>query len=105
MAKRHLTKDEIIFKAKAESMAFVATGRAVKMIAMIVLRERFGFTNEDLKEFLERFEDVLDYYNKSKDYQALLKEWDDFFYEEIGERILYDNNTYGYGTFRGGTDA
>ncbi len=90
MARRHLTRDEIILKAKTEQQAFVATGRAVKMIALIVLHERYGFTADDCKEFLERFEDVLDYYNKSKDYNDLLKEWDDYFFDEIGEHILYD---------------
>lgn len=91
MARRHLTKDELILKAKTEQQAFVATGRAVKMIALIVLHERYGFTAEDCKEFLERFEDVLDYYNKSKDYNELLKEWDEYFFDEIGEHILYDS--------------
>ena len=90
MAKRHLNRAETLYKMKTETTAFVATGRAVKMIALIVLHERYGFTAEDCKEFLERFEDVLDYYNKSKDYQALLKEWDDYFFEEIGEHILWD---------------
>ena len=90
MAKRHLTKDEILFKQKTEAKAFLASSRAVKMIALIVLREQFSFGADDLKKFLEGFEDVLDYYNESKDYQALLHEWDDFFEEEIGERILWD---------------
>lgn len=90
MAKKHLNRDETLYKMKTEATAYVASGRAVKMIALIVLHERYGFTAEDCKEFLERFEDVLDYYNKSKDYQALLKEWDDYFFEEIGEHILWD---------------
>lgn len=90
MAKKHLNRDETLYKMKTEATAYVASGRAVKIIALIVLHERYGFTAEDCKEFLERFEDVLDYYNKSKDYQALLKEWDDYFFEEIGEHILWD---------------
>lgn len=90
MAKKHLNRDETLYKMKTEATAYVASGRAVKMIALIVLHERYGFTAEDCKEFLERFEDVLDYYNKSKDYQALLKEWDEYFFEEIGEHILWD---------------
>ena len=90
MARRHLTRDELILKARTEQQAFVATGRAVKMIALIVLREQFSFGTDDLKKFLRWFEDVLEYYNESKDYQALLHEWDDFFEEEIGERILWD---------------
>lgn len=90
MAKKHLNRDETLYKMKTEATAYVASGRAVKMIALIVLHERYGFTAEDCKEFLERFEDVLDYYNKSKNYQALLKEWDEYFFEEIGEHILWD---------------
>jgi len=85
----HLNKKELIAKAKADALAFMTSGRAVKLIAMIVLREKFQFSADDLRLFLDSFEDVLDYYNKSKGYQDLLHEWDDFFHDELGEYILY----------------
>ena len=90
MAKKHMDRDMALFKMKTEAEAFMSTSRAVKMIALIVLHEKFHFGAKDLREFLERFEDVLDYYNKSHDYQELLHEWDDYFLEEIGERILWN---------------
>lgn len=86
---KHKSRNEILAQMKTEALAYLATGRAVKMISLIVLHEQFGFDAEDLKKYLESFEDVLDYYNKSKDYQALLEEWDEYFEQEIGERILW----------------
>lgn len=86
---KHRSKNEILSQMKTEAVAYMATGRAVKLISLIVLHEQFGFDAEDLKKYLESFEDVLDYYNKSKDYQALLEEWDEYFEQEIGERILW----------------
>lgn len=88
---KHLQKSDVLAILKKETEAYYSTSRAVKLISLIVLHEKFGFTADDLKEYLERFQDVLDYYNKSKDYKALLKEWDDFFYDEIGEHILWEN--------------
>lgn len=86
---KHKSRNEVLAQMKTEALAYLATGRAVKMISLIVLHEQFGFDAEDLKKYLESFEDVLDYYNKSKDYQALLEEWDEYFEQEIGERILW----------------
>lgn len=87
--KKHMSKDQLLFKMKTEQMAYLASGRAVKLIALIVLHEQYHFNAEQCKEFLERFEDVLDYYNKSKEYTSILEEWDEYFEQEIGERILW----------------
>ena len=86
---KHLDRNGVIARMKAEATAFAASGRAVKMISLIVLHEQFGFSAEQLREFLDRFEEVLDYYNESKDYQGLLHEWDDYFKELLGEAILW----------------
>lgn len=86
---KHLNRDAVNAKLKAEATAFAASGRAVKMISLIVLQEEFGFTAQQLRTYLDRFDDVLDYYNTSKDYQALLHEWDDYFEQELGEKILW----------------
>ena len=85
---RHLSKAEILFRAKTEATAFIATGRAVKLISMVILSEEFHFEPEQLKQFLVRFEDTLDYYNGSNDYKALLNEWNEYFKETIGEDVL-----------------
>ena len=89
MAKKHLNRAETLYKMKTEATAFVATGRAVKLIALIILHKEYNFNAEQCKEFLERFEDVLDYYNKTKEYTSILEEWDEYFEQEIGERILW----------------
>lgn len=86
---KHLSRDAVNAKLKAEAEAFAASGRAVKMISLIVLQEEFGFTAQQLRTYLDRFDDVLDYYNTSKDYQSLLHEWDDYFEQELGEKILW----------------
>lgn len=88
MAKRHLSKSELLYKAKTEATAFATTGRAVKLISLVILTEEFHFTPEQQKLFLERFDDTLDFYNESNDYKKLLNEWNDYFKETIGEDIL-----------------
>lgn len=87
--KRHLSKQEIMFKLKTEAEAFMATGKAVKLITLVVLSDIFDFDAEALKEYLDAFERVLERYNTSDDYHALLEEWDNFFFEELGEHILW----------------
>lgn len=86
--KRHLTRDELIWKAKKEAEAYAVTGRAVKLISLVILEAEFHFTTEQLKTFVERFDDTLEYYDRSKDYNALLDEWNDYFKDTIGEDIL-----------------
>ena len=85
--KRHLSKSEILFKAKTEATAYMATSRAVKLISLVILSEEFGFDPSELKLFLERFDDTLDYYNTSNDYKQLLTEWNEYFKETI-ERVV-----------------
>ena len=87
--KKRLSKQDVLFKMKTEATAFMASSRTVKLISLIVLDEVFGFTNEELKEYIERFEDVLDYYNKSDNYKELLEEWDEHYGREIGQSILW----------------
>lgn len=86
--KHHSTKQELLHRLRIESKAFIASGRAVKLIALIILEKEFEFDPDGLKTFLECFEDTLDYYNQSKDYQKLLTEWDEYFIEELGQSIL-----------------
>ena len=62
----------------------------MQVIALVILREEFGFGPERLNRFMDRFEDTLDYYNNSNDYQALLHEWAEYFAEYAGIRILPD---------------
>lgn len=88
MARKHMTRSDLLQKVKIEAQAYMASSRAIKLIALIILAEQYGFNNEELKLFLESFEDVLDNYNQSNSYQQLLKQWNDYFIQEIGEDIL-----------------
>lgn len=88
MGKRHPNRNDILERMRIEATAFMASGRSVKLIALVILSEEFKFDADQLKTFLERFEDTLDYYNKSDDYTKLLNEWNDYFKETIGEDIL-----------------
>ena len=88
--KKHINdKSALMAMMKHEATAFAAAGRAVKLISLIILCEQFKFSAEDLKLYLDSFEDVLDHYNKSNDYKALLEEWDSYFEQELGARILW----------------
>ena len=91
----HRSRNELIERAKAESLAFMASSRAVKLIALIVLHqeETFDFDADQLRLFLDRFEEVLEYYNGSKSYQDMLKEWNAYFEELLGESILWKEKT------------
>lgn len=88
MGKMHPNRNDILERMRIEATAFMASGRSVKLIALVILSEEFKFDADQLKTFLERFEDTLDYYNKSDDYTNLLNEWNDYFKETIGEDIL-----------------
>lgn len=83
------SKEDLLWRLKVESEAFYGTSRAVKLVSLIILRQEFQFSNEDLQKYLERFEEVLEYYNQSNDYKALLNEWDEYFEQELGVRILW----------------
>ena len=83
------SKEDLLWRLKVESEAFYATSRAVKLVSLIILRQEFQFDNDDLQKYLERFDEVLEYYNESNDYKALLNEWDEYFEQELGKRILW----------------
>lgn len=85
---KHLSKNEIIARAMSEKAALSAAGKATLIISLVILHEEFSFDEEMLNDFVERYEDTLDYYNGSNDYQKLLKEWNDYFSEYAGISVL-----------------
>ena len=89
---RHLTKAEIILKAKSDATALATAAKAMQIVSMVVLHEAFGFDDKQLAEYVDRFQDTLDYYNDSNDYRALLKEWDEYFTDYCGVSILRRND-------------
>ena len=86
--KHNMTKNDLIWRAKTEAEAFAASGRAVKLISLVILEAEFNFDSEKLRTFVERFDETLEYYNKSNDYNKLLNEWNDYFKDTIGEDVL-----------------
>ena len=85
---RHLSADALLAVKKAQTQALEAAGKSMQLITLIILHEKYQFGPKRLNEFMEHFEDVLDYYNNSNDYQALLREWADYFKEYAGIQIL-----------------
>lgn len=89
--KKHLGKNELNALMSQQRRDFDAISRAVLIVAMVILHEAFSFDSEALSDFVDRFWDTLEYFNNSKDYQKLLEEWNQFFWEEAGIKVIdYD---------------
>ena len=85
---KHYTKEELNRMGKMQREALDAAAGSLKIINMVILYERHGYDAEMLHGFIDDFEDVLTFFNNSDDYQKLLREWNDFFYDYAGIRIL-----------------
>ena len=90
---KHLSKTELLDKARIQARALKAAGKANQIITMVILHEAFDFDADALNDFVERYEDTLEYYNQAKDYQALLNEWNDYFKDYCGVDILSTKET------------
>ena len=86
---KHLTKNQLLEKARIEAKALQVAGRANLLISLVILNECFEFGPEYISEFVERYEETLEFYNNSKDYQKLLTEWNDYFKDLCGVDVLY----------------
>lgn len=86
--KRHMTAEEINRVRIAQKQALDTAAAAMKIITLVIMHEEYKFGPKRLNDFMDRFQDVLDYYNGSDDYQALLMEWNDYFYDYAGIKIL-----------------
>lgn len=85
---KHMSKAELIALGIGHQQAFDSVTGSIKLIALTVLHERNDFDAAMLNQFVDDFEDVLAYYNESKDYKAQLIEWNDYFMEYAGIKIL-----------------
>ena len=88
MKRQHMTAEEINRVRMAQKQALDTAAVAMKIITLVILREEYKWGPKRLNDFMDRFQDVLDYYNGSDDYQALLMEWNDYFYDYAGIKIL-----------------
>lgn len=88
--RKHLSASELLLVHKTQSMALNAAAKSMQVITLVILREEFKWGPVRLNRFMDRFQDTLDYYNNSNDYQALLQEWAEYFAEYAGIRILPD---------------
>jgi hypothetical protein len=86
--KEHYTKDELLLLGHRQRQALDAAAGSMKIITLVILHEKYGFGPKRLNDFIEHFDDVLSYYNASNDYQALLKEWNDYFADYAGIHVL-----------------
>ena len=93
MGRRHLTKDEINERKKIQAEALSAAGKSIQLVTLVVLHDQLGYDADQLNEFLDLFQQALEYYNdESHDYNALLHEWNDYFVDYIGVDILSKDN-------------
>ena len=92
MGKRHLGKDELNALMKQSRRDRDADARATLLITLVILSEEFQFDSEALNNYVDRFWDTLDYFNNSKDYQKLLEEWNQYFWETAGIKVIGGQN-------------
>lgn len=85
---KHYTREELLLLGKRQREALDTAAVAMKIITLVILREEYKWGPKRLNDFVDRFDDVLTYYNNSNDYKGLLKEWNDYFAEYAGIRIL-----------------
>lgn len=85
---KHPGKNELILIARQNKANLETAWRAVMLIALVVLHEEFKYGPDRLNRFVDRFKDTLDYYNESDDYQKLLDEWNEYFYDYAGLKII-----------------
>lgn len=85
---KHYTREELLMLGKRQKEALDTAAVAMKIITLVILREEYKFGPKRLNDFVERFDDVLAYYNESNDYKKLLNEWNDYFYDYAGIKIL-----------------
>lgn len=84
-----MTRFELNEYKKQEKINFAAAGKANLIVSLSVLVDEFEFSPEDLNRFMDAYNDVLDYYNsESKSYGKLLDDWNNFFYEYAGIKIM-----------------
>lgn len=85
---RHLSGVELL-QMKAREHAYLVTAqRTTLLISLVIMYEKYGWDAEQLNDWVDAYEDVLNYYNESKDYDKRLHEWNDFFKEYAGIDIL-----------------
>ena len=88
MGKRHLSRHELNEKNKQDKYGFSIAGKAHQLLTLAVLVDEFEFTPDELNRYVTAYGDVLSYYNDSDDYQKRLQEWNEFFIEYAGIKII-----------------
>ena len=86
--KRHKTRFELIEQAKHERKFTDAVWRVNLLVTLIILHDIYDFDAERLREFVDKYSEVLEYYNNSNDYNKLIDEWDRYFNEYAGINVL-----------------
>lgn len=88
MGKRHLSRYELNERNKQDKYGFSVAGKAHQILTLAVLVDEFDFTPEELNRYVTAYEQVLMYYNESDDYQKQLQEWNEYFKEYAGIKII-----------------
>ncbi len=68
-----------------DSMIMKATNKAMLLLAMMVLHDKFGFGKKRLEKFLEEYRKQLEAYNEG--YIESVKDFENVLWEECGIKI------------------
>lgn len=85
---KHLEKNALLSRLKQEKTFTDRIWKANLLITMVILNDKFDFDDKDLNEFVDSYHDVLEYYNESDRYQELLEEWNQYFWEYAGVKVI-----------------
>lgn len=89
MAKRHVqSKSELLAHHKHEKMFTDAVWKVNLIITLIILNDKYDFDAEALNDFVDSYWEVLEYYNNSPKYQNLIEEWNQYFWDYAGIKII-----------------
>ena len=89
MGKKHHPSGMELLQIKAREHAYlVAAQKTTMIISMVILHQKYEWDAEQLNGWVDAYEDVLEYYSESKEYNGLLKEWNDYFRDYAGIDIL-----------------
>ena len=85
---RHMSKEEVLDQIWANKKAVDRIWKGNMLISLIILHDKFDFDAADLNEFVDSYHDVLEYYNASNQYDKLLEEWNNYFWDYAGIKVI-----------------
>ena len=85
---KHLSGWELNNKNRQDKLQFDIAGKAHMLLTLAVLTDEFNWGPDELNRYVNAYQEVLSYYNDSDDYHKLLQDWNNYFYETAGIKVL-----------------